>query len=138
MRITSQREGRGRTSRRRRYRPLGGVPSVPFKSYSIPGEPGSLWERMFGYFQFRRDDFLKHYHKRSNIEATISLVKARFGDGVQSKTDVATRSEVYCKLVAHNLSCLVMEQYELGIEPVFWGGDAEPREVLRMPAACRA
>jgi hypothetical protein len=75
---------------------------------------------MFGYFQFRRDEFLKHYHRRSNIEATFSMLKARFGDGVRSKTDVAMRAEVYAKVIAHNLCCLVMEQCELGIEPVFW------------------
>lgn len=36
-------------------------------------------------------------------------------------------------VVAHNLCCLVMEQCELGIEPIFWASDNEPQEVLRMP-----
>ena len=48
------------------------------------------------------------------------MAKARFGDGVRSKTDVAMRNEVYAKFVAHNICCLIMEQCELGIEPVFW------------------
>ena len=40
---------------------MGGAAYIPFKSNSTPGEPGTLWERTFHYYQFRRDDFLKHY-----------------------------------------------------------------------------
>jgi len=47
---------------------LGGTAYVPFKSNSQPGEAGSLWERMYHYYQFRREEFLKHYHQRSNAE----------------------------------------------------------------------
>jgi len=75
---------------------------------------------MFGYFQFRRADFLSHYHKRSRIESVFSVVKAKFGDSVRSKGDIAMKNEALAKLLAHNLCCLIMEQVELGIEPVFW------------------
>jgi len=27
------------------------------------------WEKMFGYFTYRRDDFMAHYHKRSRASA---------------------------------------------------------------------
>lgn len=37
-----------------------------------------------------------------------------------SKTDTAMKNEVLCKLVAHNLCCLIQEQHELGIDPIFW------------------
>jgi hypothetical protein len=37
---------------------------VPFKSNSVAGEAGSLWEKMFHFFQFQREQFLAHYHKR--------------------------------------------------------------------------
>ena len=47
------------------------------------------WSKMFHYFQFRRDDFLAHYHKRSNVESTFSMMKHKFGDSLRSKTDVA-------------------------------------------------
>jgi transposase len=56
----------------------GGTPFIPFKVNSQPGEGGSLWERMFHYFQFRRDEFLKHYHQRSNAESTFAMLKAKF------------------------------------------------------------
>jgi hypothetical protein len=51
---------------------LGATAFIPFKCNSLPtGTP--LWERMFHYFQFRRDEFLAHYHQRSNVESAFSI-----------------------------------------------------------------
>lgn len=80
---------------------------------------------MFHYFCFRRDEFLEHYHKRSNVESTFSMIKAKFRDHVRSKTDVAMKNEVLCKLVCHNICCVIQEMYELGIEPKFWAEQPE-------------
>ena len=102
---------------------MGGTAYVPFKSNSIAGEAGSVWERMFHYYNFNREDFLKHYHQRSNVESTFSMVKAKFKDSVRSKTDVAMTNEVLCKLLAHNICVVHQSQIELGIEPVFWGNE---------------
>lgn len=44
----------------------------------------------------------------------------KFGDSVMSKTDTAMVNEVLCKLLCHNLTCLIQEQETLGIAPVFW------------------
>jgi hypothetical protein len=66
----------------------------------------SAWSKMFGYFAYRRDEFLAHYHKRSNVESTFSMIKRKFGDFVRSKTDVAMVNEVLCKVLAHNLVVL--------------------------------
>jgi hypothetical protein len=100
---------------------LGGTAFIPFKVNSVPGEAGTIWEKMFSYFQFRRDDFLKFYHKRSLVETTFSMVKAKFGDSVRSRSDVAMKNEVLLKFLCHNICCLIAAQAELGIEPVFWG-----------------
>lgn len=43
------------------------------------------------------------------------MMKAKFGDSVRSKTDVAMRNEVLC----HNICCLISAIHELGIVPVF-------------------
>ena len=75
---------------------------------------------MFHYFMFRRDEFLQHYHKRSNIESTFSMIKRKFGDSLRSKTDVAMANETLCKILCHNLVVLIHEMYELGIDPEFW------------------
>ncbi len=99
---------------------LGGTAFVPFKVNSVADKQGPIWEKMFGYYQYRREEFMAHYHKRSNAETAFSMVKAKFRDSVRSKTDTAMKNEVLCKIVAHNICCLIMSQCELGIEPVFW------------------
>jgi len=60
------------------------------------------------------------YHKRSNIESTFSMIKAKFGDRLRSKTTTAQVNEALCKVLAHNLCCVIQSIYELGIEPTFW------------------
>jgi hypothetical protein len=71
-------------------------------------------------YQFHRDEFLRHYHKRSNVESTFSMIKAKFRDHVRSKTDVAMVNEVLCKIICHNICCLIQESHELGIDTAFW------------------
>jgi transposase len=46
-----------------------------------------------------REEFLRHYHKRSNVETAVMMIKSKFGDAVRSKTEVAMRNEVLCKQV---------------------------------------
>lgn len=109
----------------------GAAPFVPFKSNSTPGEPGSVWERLFGYFHFNRAGFLAHYHVRSNVESTFSMVKAKFRDHVRSKTDVAMKNEVLLKFLCHNVVVIHQAIIELGIEATFWpDGPATDRSVL--------
>jgi transposase len=114
---------------------LGGTAFVPFKINSIEDGTDSVWDRMFHYFHFRREEFLPHYHKRSNVESTFSMVKAKFRDHVRAKTDVAMTNEVLCKFLCHNLCCVIQTQCELGIEAVFWGEDKEeaPAQIIRFP-----
>lgn len=103
----------------------GATPYIAFKS-SATGASGGLWEKAFHYYQFKRDEFLAFYHKRSNVESTFSMVKAKFRDHVRAKTDTAMVNEVYCKLLCHNICCLIQSQCELGIEPVFWQDEPIP------------
>jgi transposase len=97
----------------------GATPYIAFKSIHS-GAAGGLWEKMFHYFAFNRQEFMGHYHKRSNIESTFSMIKAKFRDHVRSKTDVAMCNEVLCKILCHNICCVIQAMYELGIEPAFW------------------
>jgi len=98
---------------------LGGTAYIPFKS-NTTGALGGLFEKMFHYFQFKRDEYMEHYHKRSNVESTFSAIKRKFGDSIRSVTDVAMVNEVLCKIICHNLCCLIQEQEELGIAPILW------------------
>lgn len=102
---------------------VGGTAFIQFK-VNATGAVGGLFEKMFHYFQFKADEYLAHYHKRSNVESTFSAVKRKFGDSVRSKTDTAMVNEVLCKFLCHNLTCLIQEQETLGIIPVFWKDEA--------------
>jgi transposase len=104
---------------------LGGTAFIPFKVNSVAGEAGTVWEKMFHFYSMHREEFDRHYHQRSQAESVFSMVKAKFGDSVRSKTDVAMKNEVLCKIVAHNICCLIMSQLELGIDVQFWGEQPE-------------
>jgi transposase len=97
----------------------GGTGFIDFKS-NATGAVGGMYEKMFHYFQYRKEEFMAHYHRRSNVESTFSMVKRKFGDSVRSKCETAMVNETLCKFVCHNLCCLIQEQHELGIEPIFW------------------
>jgi transposase len=75
---------------------------------------------MYHYFMFNREEYLRHYHKRSNVESTFSMIKAKFRDHVRSKTPVAMVNEVLCKIICHNLCVVIQESHELGIATDFW------------------
>lgn len=110
---------------------LGAIPFVPFKVNSGPGKPGSIWEKMFLYNNLRREEFLGHYHKRSNVESTFSMVKAKFRDHVRSKTSPAMENEVYAKFLCHNICVVIQSQCELGIDTHFWPPDPQPEPASR-------
>ena len=67
-----------------------------------------------------------HYHKRSNVESTFSMIKRKFGDSLRRKTDTAQVNETLAKVLCHNLVVLIHEMYELGIEPTFFQQAAVP------------
>jgi transposase len=111
---------------------LGGTAYIPFKSNSQPGEPGSLWEKMYHYYNLHRDEFLAHYHQRSNAESLFSAVKAKFRDSLLSKVPVAMKNETLCKFLCNNICVVIQSQFELNITPVFW--QDEPEEGDEVPA----
>ena len=84
------------------------------------GRLGSTYGKMLRCFCLNQDEYLAHYHKRSNVESTFSMIKAKFGDSVRSKTDTAMMNEALCKVLCHNLCCLIQSTHELGIEARFW------------------
>jgi transposase len=114
---------------------VGGTLYAAFKS-NATGSVGGLFAKMFHLFSLNREDYLAHYHKRSNVESTFSAVKRKFGEMVSSKTDTAQKNEVLCKFVCQNICCLIHAMYELGV--ILPGWDKEPEEsdapaVLKFP-----
>lgn len=67
---------------------VGATPYIPFKS-NATGQGPELWRKMFHFYQFNRTEFLAKYHKRSNVESTFSMIKAKFGASVRSKNRIA-------------------------------------------------
>jgi transposase len=101
---------------------VGGVPYIPFKSNSKPGKH-EAWQRLWHLFHANKRTFLSHYHARSNVETTFSMIKRKFGGSVRSKKVESQMNEVLCKVLCHNLCVLAGSIYELGIDPAF--GDSE-------------
>ena len=100
---------------------LGGTAYIPFRS-NASGKPRGktwMWRKMFNYFVYQREEFMEHYHLRSNIETTNFMIKAKFGDVIRSKDKTAQVNEVLLKVLCHNIVVLIQEMFELGIEPNF-------------------
>jgi transposase len=112
------------------------MPYIPFKSNSAAewgrsGKRGQdqkskwqrkskLWRQMYHYYEFNQTWFMQQYHKRSNVESTFSMIKAKFGDGLRSRTRTAQVNEALCKVLCHNLCCVIQSMYELDVKPEFW------------------
>jgi transposase len=98
------------------------MPFIPFKSTNIGHGKGqsSLWKKMYHYFSYNQERFMHHYHKRSNVETTFAMIKAKFGGKLRSKTQRAQINEALCKVLCHNICCLIQSMYELKIRPKFY------------------
>ena len=95
-------------------------PYIDFRKNTKPTGKVDVWHRMFHYYQMNREEFYQRYHKRSNVESTFSMIKAKFGGYLRSKTFTAQANEALCKILCHNLCCLIQSAYELGTETTFW------------------
>ena len=77
---------------------VGATPYIPFRANSVARnrkqKHDPLWERMYHYYNFNRSEFLAHYHKRSNVETTFAMIKAKFGGAVRSKAHISQISRV--------------------------------------------
>lgn len=101
------------------------MPYIDFRSNATDKNrrSGSVWKRMYNFCQYNQEWFYEHYHKRSNVESTFSMIKAKFGGSLRSKTRTAQYNEALCKILCHNICVVIQSIYELGIEPNFWPED---------------
>ena len=98
---------------------LGAKAYIPFKDNSR-GDGPEIWRRLYHLYMFHRDEFLAHYHQRSNVEGVFSAIKRKFGTHVRAKSLDAMVNEALLKCLCHNLSVLVRAIHELGLDPTFW------------------
>jgi transposase len=97
---------------------IGAAAYIPFK-LGHTGRRGGVWERAFLYYTMHQEEFYRHYHQRSNIESAIMMIKSKFGSSIRSKTELPMINEVLCKILCHNICCLIKSIYELKIDRSF-------------------
>ena len=112
---------------------IGGAAYIPFKTsakgMSKKHKFDGMWYKAWHFYNYQRDAFAAHYHKRSNAETTMAMIKSKFGGSVKSKSAEAQVNEVLCKVLAHNICVLIQSFYELGIESIFCAEKAVAQEV---------
>jgi transposase len=98
---------------------VGGMLFIPFKSNTVDPTEAGAWARMYHLFMYRREQYMEHYHKRSNIETAYSMIKGKFGSALRSKSDVGQINEALCKVLAHNICVLIQAMHALNVHPIF-------------------
>jgi transposase len=96
----------------------GATPFIAFK-VNAKGQGAGAFKRMFHYYSLHQEEYLNHYHKRSNVETVFSMIKAKFGSRLLAKSRVAQVNEALCKVLAHNICVVIQSMFELGIQPLF-------------------
>jgi len=99
---------------------VGAIPYIPFKKH-VTGKRCKylIWKKMYYYFMYKHEDFLEHYHKRSNAETVFHMLKTKFKDNLRSKSKTAQINELLCKILCHNICVVIQEINELGIRGEF-------------------
>lgn len=96
---------------------LGGTPYFWVKKNITANAARSpSWHRMVRLFKDNREEFKKHYHSRSNVEATFSALKWLFEGFVFSKRKMAQVNEALVKVLCYNVVVLLRSAYELGVD----------------------
>ena len=96
---------------------IGAIPFIPFKKSANGKAKGfMIWNVMFRYYRDNKEDFLRHYHKRSNAESVFSMMKRKQGCNLRTKKDIAQINEIMCKCLVHNICVLIQEMFEIGIK----------------------
>lgn len=99
---------------------VGAVPFIPFKS-NVRGKRAGygIWKKMYHYFIYKHDEFLEHYHKRSNAETIFHSIKTKFKDNLRSRTKVSQVNELLLKVLCYNITVVIQEISTLGIKSEF-------------------
>lgn len=93
-------------------------PYMPFKENvnEFNSRSNVRWTRYYHYFALNRSEFIAKYNIRSNVETTFHMLKSKFGGLLKSRTFNGQRNEALCKVICHNICCLIQAINEFGIE----------------------
>lgn len=96
---------------------LGLNPYIPFKKNSIgDAKSAFIWRKMFEEFTYNKEEYMKKYHRRSNIETSFHMLKQRFGHHCATKNFQAQTNEIKVKVLCHNICVLIAELFEQQID----------------------
>ena len=96
---------------------LGITPYIPFKKNATGKTRGTrVWGEMYRYFKNNREEFMKHYHQRSNAESGFFMIKQRFGGFVSTKNPLPQTNEILAKILCHNICVLIQEIFLSNID----------------------
>jgi transposase len=82
--------------------------AIPFimgkRGVNVPRRKGfvSPWGEMLRAWKHNQMYFAEHYHRRSNVESTFSMVKKKFGDFCRAKKSQSQENEILSRIVVHN------------------------------------
>ena len=98
----------------------GGKPYFKCKSNWWNGKKGGClsWKEMNQEAIENKDEYDKHYHKRSKVESANHSKKALFGDKVYSKLKSSRINEEGFRWVNYNINVLNRAMYEWNINPL--------------------
>ena len=111
----------------------GAIPFIPFKSNSQANKKGSMvWSKMYQFCKEKPQEFFEHYHRRSNVETTFSMIKQKFGKEVVSRNFTSQTNEVLLKILCHNICCLISAYFEKNIKSYYSTNPPQSEVVLRL------
>lgn len=91
----------------------GGTPFIrPKKNTTGKHNNGSPFTEMMERYNENKEEWMKSYHQRSNIEAVFSSLKRRLGGYVTSIKRKIQQIEITLKIIVYNLMILVREIVE--------------------------
>jgi len=102
----------------------GGIPFIMGKKNASVPSTGrmSAWGAMLNLWKHQQMLFAQHYHRRSNVESTFSMIKRKFGDFCRSKLPQSQENEILCKIVCHNAVVLAEALLSYDLRKGFMAG----------------
>lgn len=80
---------------------------IMFKSNSEDYENCPTWHNAYTMFKYEKNKYYREYFKRRNVESAFGSIKDKYGETLKAAKFPAQESELYCKLIAYNISVLV-------------------------------
>jgi len=92
---------------------------LPKKNTIAKNRGSSAWGRMITLWKEYQDLFALHYHQRSNVESTFSMLKRKFGYHTRAKSEIGQTNEILTKIVCLNAAILSEAMLEFNLKPEF-------------------